>query len=369
MTLKYVLPAIAGLTLSLATVARAEVDVLYGSFAPATSAFTSGYLAPWIDAITEATEGEVAINFVPGGGVVDARTAVSGIRDGVVDGAFYVGVYYSADLPIMFMLSELIGHGTSNGARIGAFNEFVIEDCPECQSEMEKWNQQFLGGYSLGNYYLFCNKEVRTPEDFDGLRVRAVPPYSRLFSAAGDIVPVTGSITEAYEALQRGQVDCHAGPAGTLVTYSFTDVVDHVIELNSGASFGGTVFNFSRDKWAEFSAENREAILRATAQASAHGAIAYAAEDSAALEAAQANGITLSSVDEMVQEAFAGWIEENSNGAAERATERGVSNAQEIVERFLPYIDRWNALLPVEADEAKITDVLWAEIYADYPAP
>ena len=361
-------PVLAGLSLSVPGMAQAEVDVLYGSFAPATSAFSTGYIVPWIDAITAATDGSVAFNYVPGGGVVDMRTAVSGIRDGVVDGAFYVTVSYASDLPVMFMLSELIGLGVSNAARIGAFNEFVIEDCPECQTELDGWNQQFLGGYSLGNYYLFCTRDVSTPADFNGLRVRAIPPYSRLFGAVGEIVPVTVSLTESYEALQRGQVDCHAGPASTYVTYSFIDIADHVIELNSGASMGGSVFTFSQDKWAEFSADQQQAILRATAQASAHGAIAYAQEDMAALTAAAERGSTITQVNDAAQEALAGWIAANTTGAAERATERGVANAQAIVDRFLPYIDRWNALTPTDEDEAAISEIYWAEIYADYPA-
>ncbi|WP_417626521.1 C4-dicarboxylate TRAP transporter substrate-binding protein [Pararhodobacter aggregans] len=366
-------PALAGLSLALPFVAlpglaAAETDVLYGSFAPATSAFSTGYLQPWIDAITTATDGSVQFNYVPGGGVVDMRTAVSGIRDGVVDGAFYVTVSYASDLPVLFMLSELIGLGQSNAARLGAFNEFVIEDCPECQAELAGWNQQFLGGYSLGDYYLFCTRAVTTPEDFNGLRIRAIPPYSRLFGAVGDVVPVTVSLTESYEALQRGQVDCHAGPASTYVTYSFIDIADHVVELSSGASFGGSVFAFSRDKWAEFTPEERQAILRATAEATAHGAIAYAQEDAAALEAARAQGSIVAPVDDAVQAALAGWIAENGTGAAQRAAERGVTDAQDIVDRFLPYIDRWNALLPRDEDEAAIAEVLWTEIYATYPS-
>ncbi len=354
--------------LALPTLANAETDVLYGSFAPATSAFSTGYLVPWIDAITEATGGSIRFNYVPGGGVVDMRTAVSGIRDGVVDGAFYVTVSYASDLPVMFMLSELIGLGVSNAARIGAFNEFVIKDCPECQAELAQWNQQFLGGYSLGDYYLFCTRDVRTPEDFNGLRVRAIPPYSRLFGAVGEIVPVTVSLTESYEALQRGQVDCHAGPASTYVTYSFIDIANHVVELSSGASFGGSIFTFSRDKWAEFAPGEQRAILHATATASAHGAIAYAEEDNTALAAAREHGSTVAPVDNAVQGALASWIESNGKGAAERAAERGVADAQAIVDRFMPYIERWNTLVPVDEDEAAIAEVFWNEIYADYPA-
>ncbi len=366
-------PAVAGLSvalpmLALPGLAVAETDVLYGSFAPATSAFSTGYLEPWIEEITEATDGSVRFNYVPGGGVVDMRTAVSGIRDGVVDGAFYVTVSYASDLPVLFMLSELIGLGASNAARIGAFNEFVVEDCPECQAELDDWNQQFLGGYSLGEYYLFCTSPVATAEDFDGLRIRSIPPYSRLLGAVGDVVPVTVGITESYEALQRGQVDCHAGPASTYVTYSFIDVADYVVELSSGASFGGTVFALSQDKWDEFSSEEKRAILRATADASAHGAIAYAQEDAAALEAAREQGSTVASVDDAVKAVFASWIEANTTGAAERAAERGVDDAQAIVDRFLPYVEKWNALVPVDEDEAAIADVFWNEIYADYPS-
>lgn len=348
--------------------AQADVEVLYGSFAPATSAFSTGYIEPWIEEIETQTDGSVTFQYVPGGGVVDMRTAVSGIRDGVVDGAFYVTVTYASELPVIFMLSELIGLGQSNGARIGAFNEFVIEDCPECQAELDGWNQQFLGGYSLGDYYLFCTTEVQSADDFDGLRIRAISSYSRLFGAVGDVVPVTVGLTESYEALQRGQADCHAGPASTYITYSFIDIADNVVELSSGASFGGSVFTFSQDMWGQFSDEERQAILRATANASAHGAIAYAEEDQAALDAAVEQGSNVTSVDDEVQQTLAAWIEKNSTGAADRAAERGVENAQAIVDRFLPYIERWNGLIPDDSDEAAMAEIFWTEIYANYSA-
>ena len=93
-------------------------------------------------------------------------------------------------------------------------------------------------------------------------------------------------------------------PASTYLTYSFIDIADYVIELNSGASFGGTVFNFNRDKWAEFSSDQREAILRATADASAHGAMTYSKEDAEALEAAKANGKHIVKVDAGVADAL-----------------------------------------------------------------
>lgn len=347
--------------------ANAATDILYGSFAPATSAFSKGYLEPWIKEIEQSSNGSVKFQYVPGGGVVDMKTAVPGIRDGVVDGAFYVTVSYASDLPVIYMLSELIGMGVSNGARIGAFNQFVIQDCPECQAELKKWNEVFLGGYSLGDYYLFCTKKVQSADDFNGLRVRAIPPYSRLFAAAGNIVPVTVSLTESYEALQRGQADCHAGPASTYTTYSFIDIANFVTELHSGASFGGTVFNFSRDKWNAFTPDQRKVILRATADASAHGAIAYAKEDAEALETAKAKGKTIVKVDDKVTKALDAWIANNRTSAADRAKQRGVANAQEIVDRFIPYIKRWNSLVPNDGDEKATAETFWNEIYSKFP--
>ena len=150
--------------------AHAETDVLYGSFAPATSAFTKGFFEPWIEEVENLTDGSVKFQFIPGGGVVDMKTALGGVRDGVVDGAFYVTVSHASELPILYMLSELIGMGANNASRLGAFNQFVIQDCPECQAELKKWNEVFLGGYSLSDYYLFCTKSVQTEDDFDGLR-------------------------------------------------------------------------------------------------------------------------------------------------------------------------------------------------------
>jgi TRAP-type C4-dicarboxylate transport system substrate-binding protein len=339
-------------------------EYLYGSFAPATSNLNIQFVEPFLKEITEKTNGEVAFEFVPGGGVVDTKTAVAGLRDGVVDGATYSNVSFATELPIMFMFSELVGIGGVAQARGGAFMDYYVNNCEACNEEMEELNQIVLAPFALGNYNLFCTKEVSAPEDFNNLRVRAIAPWSRMFGALGDMVPVNVSLSEAYEALQRGAAECHSGPPNTYLAYSFIDVAPWFVETNHGAVVNAAAIALSRDVWDDFSSETKAIAARAAANAMANGVLAYESQDAAARQKAIDEGKNLGILNEASMAILDEWTKNNVAQVVARGQERGIENAQEIVDNYLTYLEKWQAMDVDFNDQDALAEIYWTEIFS-----
>uniref|UniRef100_A0A2A4Z0T0 C4-dicarboxylate ABC transporter substrate-binding protein n=1 Tax=OCS116 cluster bacterium TaxID=2030921 RepID=A0A2A4Z0T0_9PROT len=350
----------------IATTSIAETtNILYGSFAPATSNLNTKYVEPWIQEIEEASGGDISFKFVPGGGIVDSKTAVQGLRDGVVDGVTYANVYFPTELPVMLLMSELVGIGGSAPARAGAFMEFYLEDCSSCVEEMKELNQVILGNFALGNYNLFCTKPVETLEDFDGLRIRATAPWSRMFGSLGDIVPVNVTITEAYEALQRGQADCHAGAPNAYFSYSFVDVADYFIETGAGAVVNAATLSLSRSMWSNLTEDQQTIVARASANAMANGVLAYAKQDADARQKAIDLGKNVSHVSTEISDALEAWKLGNVDQAIARAEGRGIEGARELAERYITYLNKWEKMSAEFGNDQKmIATAYWDEIFS-----
>lgn len=350
--------------LAMATGPSIAREYLYGSFAPASSNLNIQFVEPFLKEVAEQTDGEVTFEFVPGGGVVDSKTAVQGLRDGVVDGATYSNVSFATELPIMFMFTELVGIGGPAQARGGAFMDYYVNNCDACGKEMEDLNQIVLAPFALGDYDLFCTKPVSAPEDFNGLRVRAVAPWSRMFGALGDMVPVNVSLSEAYEALQRGAADCHSGAPNTYLAYSFIDVAPWFVETGNGAVVNAAAIALSRDMWDDFSSGTKGIVARAAANAMANGVLAYEAQDAAARKKALDEGKNVTELNDASKKILAEWTDRNVAEVIARGKERGIANAQEIVDGYIGYLKKWQQMDVDWTDQDVLADLYWNEIFS-----
>ena len=72
----------------------------------------------------------------------------------------------------------------------------------------EKFNAKVMTLWPYGPQVFYCNAEIASLDDFEGLKIRSyTASMSTLIEALG-ASPVTMSFKEVYPALQRGVVDC-----------------------------------------------------------------------------------------------------------------------------------------------------------------
>lgn len=125
--------------------AHAETQIVFGNYSGPEQPLNSRGFMPFLEALTVESGGAITTTFAGGGAVVTAKTALFSLRDGLVDGAFVPTVYFPAELPVANIFVNLGAMMSDVQAAVGALNEVMLLDCPECDAEFERWNMRFLG--------------------------------------------------------------------------------------------------------------------------------------------------------------------------------------------------------------------------------
>lgn len=339
--LKMTLGALAVAALPHATLAETEIS--YSSWFPGSSTLHTKALTPMFDRITEATGGEVTFNVFTDGTVAGGRNTLQAIRDGVADMGLLATSYHPGELRVQAWLSEASILVPNALAGAGAYNEMVFKNCPECLSEMDAQGIQPIAYHSTPPYKLMCNKPVETAEDMKGLRVRTGGSWASWVDAAGGTA-VTMTVPEAYEGLERGQVDCVAGSTAWLIQFSLYDVVSDVSDMPIGAFAGGIPVNMNAEVWAGLTAEQQALLYLEGAKAATDVALEFAKEDGQAINEPGDHDLTVTAPADDLKAAYAAFAQTEIDRMLALAEDRGIENAKELLDTYLALLTKWDGI-------------------------
>ncbi|AXI00215.1 hypothetical protein DV702_11070 [Sporosarcina sp. PTS2304] len=211
-------------------------------------------LHDWIESVEEATEGRVKVNWRGGADVIPIGEQFEAMNSGVIDVNFtYIGQYQSlAPETLSIALSQL----TPWEERENGFYDLMVE-------RHEKMNVMYLGRWLTGSPRLWLNSPIDSVDDLKKLPVRSAPNYNRFFENLG-IASAMIDPSEVYTSLQTGVVKGFVyggfnGPRKDGWTDSSKYILDHPFWTQN------CTILMNDDKWNEISAEDQEAILKATA--------------------------------------------------------------------------------------------------------
>lgn len=127
---------------------------------------------------------------------------------------------------------------------------------PELEKRVaEKFNAKPLAVWPYGPQVFYCNAEINSLDDLEGLKIRSyTASMSNLIEALG-ASPVTMSFKEVYPALQRGVVDCAITSPTSGNTGNWPEVTTHFVDL--GISWSVNAHFINLDKWNSFSDEEK----------------------------------------------------------------------------------------------------------------
>ena len=105
------------------------------------------------------------------------------------------------------------------------------------------------------------NKEVRTPEDLKGLKVRSmdIPVWKNVVSSLG-ASPTPINFSELYLALQTGVVEGQENPIPTIYAQKFNEVQKYIIMTKHVVHLGSV--HVSEQIWQKFSEADRAMIMK-----------------------------------------------------------------------------------------------------------
>lgn len=332
-------------------------DYVYGSYLSPTHSSSKG-INHFIDQAKELSDGELNFEFFPSGAVASGKTTLSAISDGLMDGGMIVNVYFPTEMPVISVISDLSFWDTDNRVISAAIIDTVLNDCPDCLAEFERLGVHFLGTYGTPPYQAMCSGNA---ENFTlkGKRVRVAGEDMGRWAQSIGAIPVNIPNSEAYEAMERNQIDCVIGAVAWLKGLSLSEVTETVLELPMGSFQGGSLLNVTTSLWDDQSEKNRAALEQAALAGVARTVYAYIDQEVAAREIAKEAGITFIQPNKELMEMRDAHKQRQVTQAAETAASRGYEKGSKVVEVMIANIKKWEEIITREnPDEARYVELL-----------
>ena len=354
-----------------ASAAQADRTLSYAhGFPPGSD--TDKATAKLSSSIDELTGGKIKIEAYPMS-LLNFLETPDGIRDGMADMGWAVPAYAPALFPRTNILAELnmqtlfAGRTRNlNMAYAGAMGEYIMLKCDDCRAEYTAHNQVYTGFTASTNYGLQCVKPVTSLEDIKGKRLRVAGAQWARWATALGATSVSLPLNEIFEGLSQGVIDCVVTAVPELTNMGLVDVIKAIEPSVPGGTFASNAMaNVNLDVWRGMTAEEREAMFRAVNAYAAEVTWRYEASDRAAVETAKAAGIEITKADDGLMDfsrEFATREAKEVIGKA-YAEKYGMANAQQMIDDFLPLLQKWIGLTEGINSAEEIEKLYWTEVY------
>jgi len=360
---KFAMMIIAAAGLAAASPADAR-ELIYGSWVSPKHPVMTIALPYLFRGVEKDTKGAVKWKLVAGGQLVNGKSTLPGIRDGLIDAGMGIPPFTPKQLPATNSLFSTLTFGSDVVAAGGATTEVAMLHCPQCQAEIKKNKAVFIGGFVPSPFMVMCRDKVTTLADLKGKKIRTTGGGTPLMRMAG-ATSVAMSPAAATTALQRGTVDCVLGAPSWLKSYGYQDVAKHLINYPLGIP--GPVLNIliSRKTWNGLTREQKNIHLKYAPRVVAESVIsAYMKRDAAILHNAKSVGVTLHDVGPEFDKLVARRMKIQREQNIKTARKFGVKNPEAIADAYEKTMAKWRRLSKqIGSDVAKFEAALQREIY------
>ncbi|TCK04321.1 C4-dicarboxylate TRAP transporter substrate-binding protein [Marinobacterium mangrovicola] len=313
--------------------------------------------------LREFTDGEWKVRDTPSG-LISVGEMNKGLKDSVVEMGTMVLPYFAADYPESMLPGELSIIGTDNWALASAASEYV-STCKECVAEFAKNGQVYTGSDATTTYELLTTKPVRSAEDLQGMRIRTPGSvFTRFISdMGGEAIQMPTS--DMFEAMNSGVIDGTYSATSDLKNVGLYDVVKYVTNINQGVFNSAAMPNVSHRLWNDMNEEERHALVRAAQYAQTYGGQGWRDARDEATEEALKRDIEFIEPSEEFETRMEAFRSNHLQQVTKTLTDRGVTNAQEKVDRYLALVEKWSELVKTVNSADELAELRYKEIWAD----
>lgn len=163
----------------------------------------------------------------------------------------------------------------------------------------KEWNDKLVSDMGVRNIGILprgprvisANKEIKTPEDMKGLKLRAPARdyYVQTFEALGSN-PTPMDFGEVYSGLQTGIVDGQENPLETFYAAGFQEVQKYII--NSNHMFKPAFVTINEEFFQGLSKEYQDILLEAAKESQAYAEEKLAESEQSMVEELESGGVT-----------------------------------------------------------------------------
>ncbi|MDR1028401.1 MAG: TRAP transporter substrate-binding protein [Clostridiales Family XIII bacterium] len=210
----------------------------------------------------EYTEGTVKATIYPAGSLVSSAEAVEGLRNGTID----IAQISSGDAATVIPALNLI---EVPGSYSQANTDYVEGLAPAMREAMDPYGIHFLYPQPGSPSWLFSNlKQITSPDDTKGLKVRASGKYGGLAIERWGGSPVTITLADLTTAMERNTVDVILTPGLGAYSNGWYEL-EHFITV-SDISTLMAMMTISKSLWDQMTPAQQEAVDRAALDGAMH---------------------------------------------------------------------------------------------------
>ncbi|WP_170508768.1 C4-dicarboxylate TRAP transporter substrate-binding protein [Ruegeria arenilitoris] len=198
-----------------------------------------------------------------GGSIVKPKGVLEGVQLGLGDIGIVTTIFHSSKLP-----SQGISGSTpfvaSDARAVAKAVDEIAREYPAMQNEFAAQNQVYLAtGVVLDTYQIFCSEPVEKVADLEGRKIAGAGLNLRYLEGIKDAAGVRGGLTDFYNMVQTGLVDCVMIWPEASKTFKIVEVAPYMLKADLGAVNTKTV-TVNADYWASLPDEVKE-VLQAVA--------------------------------------------------------------------------------------------------------
>ena len=185
-----------------------------------------------------------------GGSIVKPKGVLEGVQLGLGDIGIVTTIFHSSKLP-----SQGISGSTpfvaSDARAVAKAVDEIAREYPAMNNEFEAQNQVYLAtGVVLDTYQVFCSSEVSSVADLEGRKIAGAGLNLRYLEGIKDAAGVRGGLTDFYNMLQTGLVDCGMLWPEAAKTFKIAEVAPFMLRADLGAVNSKTI-TVNADYWAK----------------------------------------------------------------------------------------------------------------------
>ncbi|MEL6682735.1 MAG: C4-dicarboxylate TRAP transporter substrate-binding protein [Pseudomonadota bacterium] len=198
-----------------------------------------------------------------GGSIVKPRGVLEGVQLGLGDIGIVTTIFHSSKLPSQGLAGATPFISSDARAVAKAVDE-IAREYPSMNNEFENQNQVYLAtGVVLDTYQVFCSEPVATVSDLEGRKIAGAGLNLRYLEGIDGAAGVRGGLTDFYNMVQTGLVDCAMLWPESAKTFNIAEVAPYMLQADLGAVNSKTV-TVNADYWATLPDEVKE-VLQAVA--------------------------------------------------------------------------------------------------------
>lgn len=297
-----------------------KVTLKLASYFADTSPIYTAVTKPWMERVTELTEGKVEFQYFPSEQLGKAQDLLKLTKDGVADISIYPANYFPDNMPYSHMIAGLPNLSETSNQGTLAYRDLLQESSTLLEKDyLNNGVRPVLTHVSPPNEIWTTGEEIRVPEDLKGLKVKTAGGItSEMYKFMG-AVPVTISHGETYEALDKGVIQAANYYSMAVKSSGAEEILNYGVFPHVGSVIHGLVVN--EKVWQGLSEDTQKAMIQAGEEIMESAGEIYKEETNKFNEEFVKNGGTIAELTKKEQEEWTkvteefnqSWLEKNKS--------------------------------------------------------